>query len=298
MHMATIALAASSDPLSAATQRKIRDMRAILAKIDFALDERYAMRYGYFAEENFSAQSSAGEYFPANGERISPQIRADLLMELFTDSRVDAIVDISGGNLSNEVLDFLDYSLIADHVKPFAAYSDNTALNLALYRYAGLHSVYWNASTIVCRGTRDIRDFVSGKRFIPYIFPDSSHVSEQYKNISDVLVSGDLPIIGGNIRCMAKLAGTRYWPTLHEAHAVLLESFSQTLPAAVSTFTHLRHAGLFNHTCAVILGQFTTIDKTGQRERLVQIMQEYIDIPIFHAPYVGHSLSAQPVTIG
>lgn len=283
--MPTIALAACSDPLSTSTREKIPAMRELLAQAGYSLDERYAQRYA----------KCAGSY----SMRIPPRVRAQLLMELFADPHVDAIVDISGGNLSNEVLDLLDYQLISKHVKPFASYSDNTAVNMALYRYAGLRPTYWNACTIVQRGVRDIPDFLSGKRFLPQVFPDSSPISEQ--GLCDALMHGDLPIIGGNVRCLAKLAGTRYWPALpsaRAAHAIVLESFSQTLPAAVSAFTHLRHAGLFDDARAIILGQFTAIDKNGQRDNLVRIVQESIDIPLLHAPHVGHSADAQPVTIG
>lgn len=49
-------------------------------------------------------------------------------MELYTDNRIKAIFDISGGDMCNELLDKLDYNIIKENNKPFFGYSDLTAI--------------------------------------------------------------------------------------------------------------------------------------------------------------------------
>ena len=41
--------------------------------------------------------------------------RAEALMALYRDDHVRAVFDVSGGDLANEVLEFLDYDFIRNH---------------------------------------------------------------------------------------------------------------------------------------------------------------------------------------
>ncbi|MDF2872676.1 MAG: LD-carboxypeptidase, partial [Anaerocolumna sp.] len=44
--------------------------------------------------------------------------RGEALMNLFTDSRIEAVFDISGGDTANEILEHLDYKIIEENYKP------------------------------------------------------------------------------------------------------------------------------------------------------------------------------------
>ena len=52
--------------------------------------------------------------------------RANALLSFYSDKSIKAIFDISGGDIANELLDFLDYDLIKNNPKPFWGYSDLT----------------------------------------------------------------------------------------------------------------------------------------------------------------------------
>ena len=54
--------------------------------------------------------------------------RAEDLMKFYTDDAIDAIYDISGGDLANGVLKYLDYDAIAKTDKTFWGYSDLTTV--------------------------------------------------------------------------------------------------------------------------------------------------------------------------
>ena len=53
---------------------------------------------------------------PFNG---TGQERADVLNTYFNDPNIKAIFDLSGGDLSNETLDYIDFQTISDNPKPF-----------------------------------------------------------------------------------------------------------------------------------------------------------------------------------
>ena len=54
--------------------------------------------------------------------------RADALMNLYCDPEITDIFDVSGGDMANEVLPYLDFSIIAASGKRFWGYSDLTTI--------------------------------------------------------------------------------------------------------------------------------------------------------------------------
>ena len=63
--------------------------------------------------------------------------RATELMKLYTDPEITAIFDISGGDMSNELLPYLDFEVIRSSKKKFYGYSDLTTILNAIYAKAG-----------------------------------------------------------------------------------------------------------------------------------------------------------------
>ena len=67
--------------------------------------------------------------------------RADALMEFYRDDEIKGIFDISGGDVANGILPYLDYSIIAGSSKLFWGYSDLTTVINAIYAKTGRPSV-------------------------------------------------------------------------------------------------------------------------------------------------------------
>lgn len=53
------------------------------------------------------------------GRSANAKIRSEELMKFFSDKSIKAIFDISGGDLSNEILDYLDYDIIKKNFNHF-----------------------------------------------------------------------------------------------------------------------------------------------------------------------------------
>ena len=66
------------------------------------------------------------------GRGAKAQVRAEELMFFYKNKEIKAIFDISGGDIANEVLDYLDYDVIKRNYKPFFGYSDLTTVLNAL----------------------------------------------------------------------------------------------------------------------------------------------------------------------
>lgn len=263
------AIAGCSDPIGEWMKIKLPQFRTMLEEAGHEVDER-ASRLDIHAG------------------RTDPRERARLLNELFEDESIDAIVDVSGGDHANEVLDLLDYELIASNAKPYAGYSDNSVTILALRELAGLTSTWWHADRVLTRGIAELEAFGTGERFRPQLQPESD---------DDGTPPGDI-LLGGNVRCVAKLAGTRYWPSVPSGAGILLEGRSNSLGSLATYLTQLRHAGLFDNASTLVLGQLTDIDDKGKRDVAVSLAREIVGLPLWYAPGVGHSDDCEPWTVG
>ena len=75
--------------------------------------------------------------------------RAEALMDFYRDDKIKGIFDISGGDLANGVLPYLDYKVIADSSKLFWGYSDLTTLINAIYHKTGRPSVLYQIRNLI-----------------------------------------------------------------------------------------------------------------------------------------------------
>ena len=144
----------------------------------------------------------------------SAKQKADELMKLFNNPEVSEIYDISGGDMANEILDYLDYDAIKKSQAVYWGYSDLTTVINAIYTMTGKSSVLYQIRNL-CHTDFKV---VQRERFIQI---------DDLFNPKFELIRGDKikgTVVGGNIRCLLKLAGTRYFPDFRDK-VILLESF-------------------------------------------------------------------------
>ncbi|MDP9805695.1 muramoyltetrapeptide carboxypeptidase LdcA involved in peptidoglycan recycling [Trueperella bonasi] len=268
-----IGLAACSNPPHTWLRDSLATFREVLEAAGYELDTRI---FDYFAGHEFRTRE--GRVW-----RVSPHARAQLLTDLFADDAVSAIFDVSGGDLANEVLDLIDWDVVRANPKPFAGFSDLSTIVNAIPVMTGQRAVLWNPQTMSVRGTGDIDQILAGEPIRPVVSGGSD--------------LPDTPIIGGNVRCFAKLAGTKFWPD-STGKLVLLEGLGPGLEASASYMEQMRQLGLFDGAEGLVLGQFTAIDGDDDRRALIAVAKEITKLEVWEAPEVGHSRDTAPVTIG
>ena len=64
-------------------------------------------------------------------------------MKFYEDDSVTDIFDVSGGDMANEILSYLDFQTIAYEKKHFWGYSDLTTIINAIYARTGKSSVLY-----------------------------------------------------------------------------------------------------------------------------------------------------------
>lgn len=70
-------------------------------------------------------------------------------MKFYRDDEIKGIFDISGGDVANGILPYLDYEIIANTSKMFWGYSDLTTVINAIYKKTGKASVLYQIRNLI-----------------------------------------------------------------------------------------------------------------------------------------------------
>ena len=235
--------------------------------------------------------------------------RADALMKFFRDESIDMIFDVSGGDVAQEVLDYLDYEVIASarnktgKRKAFWGYSDLTVLLNAIYTKTGNAGVLYQVRYIenmLQPGVKTMGE-LQGENSLEWN-PDM--FQPHYHFLRGTEMAG--VVVGGNIRCLLKLAGTEYFPDVTDK-ILFLEARSGLEKEMRKYLSQLQCMGVFEKIHGLFLGTFTRWDEeTAERgvgdesmtmERLVM---EYIPnaLPVAKTLEVGHARDSKAIWIG
>ncbi|MDK0539128.1 S66 family peptidase [Clostridium perfringens] len=272
-----IGIISCSNGLSIKNKNTIDELKLNLKSLDIEMvegDTLYAKEYNLFI---------------GTGEE-----KARALEKLFLDKDIKMIFDISGGDLANEVLDFLDFNLIKENPKPFFGYSDLTVLLNAIYSQCHITTYNYQLRNLIGKFKEEQMQnfkasFIEGKEAI---------FNLDYKWINGSHLEGI--VVGGNIRCLLKLAGTKYMPDFKDK-ILFLESFSGNSAKMVTYITQYKNLGVFNEVKGIILGEFTEMERENLKPDIVEILKRVIgeiNIPILKTRDLGHGADAKCIPIG
>ena len=219
----------------------------------------------------------------------TPQERAAQLMKMYRDPEIEEIYDISGGDVANQILDELDYEVIAAGKATFWGYSDLTTVINAIYTMTGKESVLYQVRNMV-RGDNTALQRERFRNRTELFTPAFTFVQKSaMKGV----------VIGGNIRCFLKLAGTRYFPDL-QGKILLLESLGGEAAQMATYLAQLRQIGVFDKVNGILLGTFTTMERNQCTPDIVTLVKEVCgpDMPIAVTPEIGHGDDSKAIMIG
>ena len=219
--------------------------------------------------------------------------RAADLMKFYKDDSIAAIYDISGGDLANGVLKYLDFDVIGNTDKTFWGYSDLTTVINAIYTMTGKPSVLWQIRNMTSSESQ-----LQRKRFGDYLAGDTNGLfGISYNFLQGNCMEG--VVVGGNIRCFTKLAGTKYWPDMH-GKILLLESLGGGSGQIATLFAQLEHIGVFDQVAGVLLGTFTNYEKSNPEMTVFDLLKMHIDdkLPVAVTKEIGHGHDSKAIIIG
>ena len=221
--------------------------------------------------------------------------RAKALMDFYLDDNIGAIFDVSGGDIANEILPHLNYSVIADAGKPFWGYSDLTTVINAVYACSNVSSYLYQVRNLI----KD-QAAVQQARFAEYAaYPqrkgqlfDLRYEFHQGSEMGGI-------VIGGNVRCLLKLAGTPFWPDMKDK-ILLLEALGGGEGQLRTYFSQLEQLGTFNQVAGILLGTFTKFEESRTGVTVTEILKPHLPdgLPVARTPDIGHGADAKAIEIG
>lgn len=223
----------------------------------------------------------------------SAKERAASLMKFYEDPEIEIIFDVSGGDIANEILPWLDFSVIGASKKEFWGYSDLTTILNGIYTKTGKASTLYQVRNLIKNdGTNQIRHFqetVLGDQNSLYSFAYEFLLGEQMEGV----------VVGGNIRCLLKLAGTEYWPDMR-GKILLLEAWGGGAPQMATYLAQLYQLGVFSQVSGVLLGTFTMMEADEEWPDVETLIREYLpeNIPLAKTRQIGHGSDSRAIRIG
>lgn len=224
----------------------------------------------------------------------SEEERGIALMEFYKDDDIKAIFDISGGDVSNGILPYLDYDVIRNHNKPFFGYSDITTVINGIYAKTGNKGYLYQVRNLIYENRDD-----QIKSFRESIMNNKNDLFDfKYEFLQGNSMQGI--VIGGNIRCFLKLAGTEYMPSF-KGKILMLESLGGEVGLMSALLNQLKQIGAFNEISGIILGTFTNMELKEVKPTIEELVKKIVDnsnIPIIKTKYIGHGTDSRCIIIG
>lgn len=258
--------------------------------------------------------------------------RSSILMDSYSNKNISAIFDVSGGDMANEILPYIDFDIIKNNPKMFFGYSDLTTIINAIYEQTKCSSILYQIRNIVTDNddvaSMEIADIQKENFLSTFVKKSENELvkelekeleKESKKEQKNTLMNKMLLldplgafsyryiqgenlegiVVGGNIRCLLKLAGTRYFPNV-EDKILFLEARSGDIPQMITYISQLSQMGVFKRIRGMVLGTFTTLDSMYNVNEIERLVLEQVDatLPIIRTLEVGHGTDSKAFEIG
>ena len=218
--------------------------------------------------------------------------RAMELIKLYEDPTIDGIFDVSGGDLANEVLEYINFDVLKNNPKPFFGYSDLSVILNSIYSQSSIESYLYQIRNILSNAdSLDIfKDYISGK--------NNNLLNFDYNWVQGSSMDGI--VVGGNLRCALKLAGTKFMPHFKDK-LLLIESLGGDVAKITTYLTQYKLMGAFDKVNGIILGTFTEMEKNNLSPTVEELIVRIVDnpnLPIIKTSEIGHSNDSKCIVIG
>ncbi len=182
------------------------------------------------------------------------------LNAFFRDPTVNGIICAQGGETSNTVLSFLDWEAIQANPKVFLGLSDITVLLTAIHQRTGM--ITFHGNDLLWGFGNKMTDYEK-EAFERFLMRGESGLISAHgsrKTVRSGTAEGKL--LGGNLGCLLKLAGTPFWPDFTDA-LLFLEDYEITPKACLSAFHQIQQMGVLDQITGVIIGYVYSMQKDG-----------------------------------
>ncbi|RLD26239.1 MAG: LD-carboxypeptidase [Bacteroidetes bacterium] len=222
--------------------------------------------------------------------------RAEELMHMFTNPKVDAIWCVRGGYGSIRILNLLDFDLIGQNPKVFIGYSDITALLTSIYEKTGLVTFHGPV------GIEEFNDFTV-KSLENVLLDPGNHYKYPYQRVTGTEENPEFDrytvrkgkaqgeLIGGNISVLDSMIGSNFEPDF-ENKIVYLEEIEEMTRRVDKMLFHLLEATNLRKAAGIVMGVFSDCNINDEPRLSLKVAIEDLllplNIPISYGLSFGH----------
>lgn len=260
--------------------------------------EQFNKGIKYLNDSGFEVAIAKNAFANTAGYSATPQEKAEDINNMFADKSIKAIICSQGGENANACLPYLDWETIKENPKIFLGISDITVLLNSIHAKTGLVTFHGN-DVIWGFGTNP--EPYDAQEFMDRLIHGKTGIingNGVRATIRGGTATGKL--IGGNIHCLLKLAGTTYLPEF-ENSILFLESFGFDPEDCDCAFNHLKQMGVFDKIKGVIVGyiydEFAEQRDVHMEDVLLNVSDGY-EFPILKINDFGHNCPNTVIPIG
>ncbi|HET9914508.1 MAG TPA: LD-carboxypeptidase [Anaerolineales bacterium] len=238
-------------------------------------------------------------YSATLGYAASPREKAEDINRMFADESVQAILCSQGGATANACLPYLDWDNIRSHPKIFLGMSDITVLLNAIHHKTGL--VTFHGSDLMWGFGRNPSAY-DEQEFIASLMDARTGAippNRARQTVRNGIAEGKL--LGGNLPCLAKLAGTPYFPDFTGA-IFFVEAMGIQPEECDHFFQQLKQIGVFDRIRGALVGYIDSLQKDEnavmQMEDVLLHVTAEFDFPILKVNDFGHNCPNTILPVG
>lgn len=245
--------------------------------------------------------------------------RVEDIHTAFADKSVKGILTVIGGTNSNQLLPYLDYTLIKNNPKILCGYSDITALANAIYAKTGLEVYYGPhfsslgmkygcdytfehfTKMLITDGTDEITPSEIWSDDLWFLDQEKRDFEANvgYWNIHEGTAEGTL--IGGNLGTITLLLGTEFRPSFPKDTILFVED-TETYPLAEfeRDLQALIYQPDFDNVKGLVIGRFQKGSKVTREglEFILNTKEKLKNIPILANVDFGHTAPLLTIPLG
>ena len=218
--------------------------------------------------------------------------RVGILMDLFGNPEVDAIICARGGYGSIRILERLDYEVLRAYPKVFIGFSDISALHTAIFKLTGL--VVFHGPMVTSLGKSGPRTLDSLMAAVTSDAPLEVRPSNTNK-IYPGKASGE--VVGGNLATLCHLLGTPYAPVYKDC-ILLLEDTTEAPYKIDRMLFQMKMAGCFEGMAGLVLGSFQDCGNYQEICDIVGEIFEEMQVPVLAGFEIGHGSENVTIPLG
>lgn len=265
--------------------------------------------------ESIGLRVTFGRYISEVDEFKSTTVEHRLrdLHDAFIDPTVKAIVAVSGGTTSNQLLPHINYDLIRSNPKILCGLSDITALINGIYTKTGMVTYYGPHFNVfgASEGIEYTWDYFKKCLFedTPFtispsdIFYNSTWEKEPIANtgywiINEGECSGK--ILGGNFLTFSLLNGSEYMPDISGAVLFLEDNGPESAGNVQNQLQALINQSNFDQVRGLVIGRFKKESQINRQTltKMVKTKEKLTNIPVIANVDFGHTVPMITVPIG